>query len=133
MRKPKRPCNQPGCRNLTRDRYCHEHQAKAKEQNRFYDKYKRDQNLVAFYKSKEWELAREDALRRDKGLCQHCLKNKKITMADMVDHIIPVRVDWSLRLVLKNLQSLCNGCHGTKTAEDKKKYGKVRGVSQNFR
>ncbi|WP_438800582.1 HNH endonuclease [Bacillus cereus] len=60
---------------------------------------------------------------RDKGLCLHCKNNRKITVADMVDHIIPIKVDPSLKLKLENLQSLCNPCHNRKTAEDKKKYG----------
>lgn len=60
---------------------------------------------------------------RDKGLCLHCKDNRKIKVADMVDHIIPIKVDPSLKLKLENLQSLCNPCHNRKTAEDKKKYG----------
>jgi len=61
---------------------------------------------------------------RDAGLCQHCLNAKTITLADMVEHIIPLKVAWHLRLVMANLQSLCNQCHAVKTAEDKRKYGK---------
>lgn len=126
-RKPLRPCNKYGCRNLTNDRYCQDHQKIAKEKqrirHRFYDKYKRDKEAAAFYKSKSWDLMRVEALRRDHGLCQCCLKEKEITYAEMVDHIIPIKIDWSLRLTLSNLQSLCNACHAIKTAEDKRKYG----------
>ncbi|MFJ5625435.1 HNH endonuclease [Peribacillus loiseleuriae] len=60
---------------------------------------------------------------RDHGLCQHCLKDKRLIYADMVDHIIPIKIAWHLRVFLKNLQCLCNGCHAIKTAEDKRKYG----------
>jgi 5-methylcytosine-specific restriction endonuclease McrA len=31
----------------------------------------------------------------------------------MVDHIIPIREDDSLRLVLENTQSLCDSCHNS--------------------
>ncbi|PAE58568.1 HNH endonuclease, partial [Bacillus licheniformis] len=31
--------------------------------------------------------------------------------ADMVHHIVEVKQDWSKRLDLSNLESLCNACH----------------------
>ncbi|MFS0820769.1 HNH endonuclease [Bacillus sp. 1P02SD] len=52
----------------------------------------------------------------------HCLQRKLITFAEMVDHIIPIKIAWHLRVYLDNLQSLCNQCHAVKTAEDKIKY-----------
>ncbi|WP_442857134.1 MULTISPECIES: HNH endonuclease [Carnobacterium] len=42
--------------------------------------------------------------------------------ATLADHIIPVRVDWSLRLVRTNLQPLCGECHAIKTKDDEKRY-----------
>lgn len=114
-RKPKRPCASPLCPNLTQDRYCDEHADRAKqkraERHRHYDRYQRDQKAATFYKSVAWERVRRQALMRDHGLCQHCLREKHITPADMVHHIKPVRLFWHLRLVLSNLISLCNACH----------------------
>ncbi|MDO6448097.1 HNH endonuclease [Oceanobacillus profundus] len=49
-----------------------------------------------------------------------------MTTAEEVDHIIPVKVDWSLRLDINNCQPLCHDCHNKKTAEDKRKYGRGR-------
>lgn len=121
-RRPLKPCHEIGCNNLTRSKYCETHEHKQADDHRFYDRYIRDKKTTNFYKSKSWRLVREQALIRDKGLCQHCLKNKKITMADMVDHIVPIKVNWDLRLKLSNLQSLCNACHNSKTAEDIAKY-----------
>ncbi|MBS4191756.1 HNH endonuclease [Bacillus sp. FJAT-49705] len=126
-RKPLRPCNAPSCRNLTRERYCEEHKQIEVQQNKarhnYYDKYQRDKDAAAFYKSVAWQRMREQALQRDLGLCQHCFANKEITLADMVDHIIPIKLAWEYRLWLDNLQSLCNRCHAAKTAEDKREYG----------
>jgi len=96
---------------------------KQKEYNKTYDMYKRDKKSTAFYKSHEWEQVRLIALNRDRFLCVHCFNNKKITPADVVDHIIPIKVDWSLRLTLSNLQALCHKHHNRKTYEDLKKYG----------
>ena len=127
MNRPKRPCAKPGCPNLTTEKYCQEHQALAgqdrKDRHALYDKYKRDKKAAEFYKSVAWLKVRQQRLIKDKGLCQDCLEKKKISMATEVDHIIPVKVRWDLRLNLDNLRSLCHRCHMKKTAEDKKKYG----------
>lgn len=95
---------------------------KQKDRYKQYDQHARDKESNAFYHSREWIAKRREALTRDNGLCLHCLKKKRIKRAEMVDHIIPIKVDWSKRLSLNNLQSLCNSCHNIKTAEDKKKY-----------
>ncbi|QCK81885.1 HNH endonuclease [Geobacillus kaustophilus NBRC 102445] len=132
--RPLKPCAVPGCPNLTQGRYCEKHKHKEQqdkaERHRYYDEHLRDQTARDFYHSKEWQRVRRAALVRDHYLCQHCLAKKRITPADVVDHIVPVRVDWSLRLTLDNLQSLCNPCHNRKTSEDKRKYGEGRG--KNF-
>jgi 5-methylcytosine-specific restriction enzyme A len=120
-----KPCNKIGCTSLTRDRYCDAHTVEKQdraEQNRYYDRYKRDKRSTSFYKSSEWEKVRTEALVRDKYLCQHCLKSKKVKRAEMVDHIVPVKVEWNKRLTLSNLQSLCNPCHNKKTKLDDRKY-----------
>lgn len=122
MRKPQRPCGHVGCRNLTRNQYCKDHEYLIAERNRDYNHYRRDPTIDAFYKTVAWQKVRQQALIRDHGLCVICKHGKKITVADMVDHIVPIRVDWSLRLDLKNLQSLCDSCHKSKTAEDKRRY-----------
>lgn len=101
---------------------CDKCQSLQGERHKLYDKHRRDQESAAFYKSSAWQKLRAAALTRDLGICQHCLSKGTITLADMVDHIIPVKEAWELRLVLDNLQSLCNRCHAIKTAEDKKKY-----------
>jgi len=113
--KPLKPCNKIGCRNLTANRYCAEHAHMAEQQRRErhkqYDERQRDKQAAAFYKSVEWERARQQALIRDHGLCQDCLLEQRITPADMVHHKIPVRMNWDLRLRLDNLVSLCSSCH----------------------
>lgn len=121
-KKPLRPCNKTGCRSLTENRYCKEHEYLHAENHRKYNRFIRDKKTDSFYKSKSWVLTRQQVLIRDNGLCQHCLTNKKITLAEMVDHVVPIKVRWDLRLTLSNLQSLCNACHNTKTSEDKRKY-----------
>src|SRR5690606_33215941 len=113
--KPRKPCNHPGCRNLTTERYCEEHRhlqaEQERERHRYYDTHQRDKRAAAFYKSVAWRRLREQALHKTHGLCAHCLEKKRIVPADMVHHQKPVKSHWELRLRLDNLIPLCNSCH----------------------
>ncbi len=113
--RPKRPCAHPGCPELVDRGYCAKHQHLAQQRkadsNRHYDQNTRDQRARDFYQSRAWQAVRRQALIRDHGLCQDCLKEQRVTPAETVHHIVSVRDDWSLRLVLSNLLSLCFGCH----------------------
>lgn len=68
-------------------------------------------NNDAFYKSKAWKSLRLEALQRDNYLCVECLKNGKITPADTVHHIKPLRIDQARALQLSNLETVCTACH----------------------
>ncbi|PLR93200.1 HNH endonuclease [Bacillus sp. T33-2] len=82
-----------------------------------YDKYKRNQEARAFYKSTAWEKCRDVVLRRDHYLCQECYRNKKVTPADLVHHIVELLNDWDMALDPDNLESLCHSCHNRKHPE----------------
>lgn len=137
MLKPLRPCYVVGCPNLSRERYCEEHkhlyQKDISERNKIYDAFKRDKRTTAFYKSKEWQKLSQKVYLNQHGMCQECLKHKRITIGtydkngrfrrNVVDHIVPIKVDWSRRLDESNLQVLCNLCHAKKTVRDRRKYG----------
>ncbi|WP_460578426.1 HNH endonuclease [Gracilibacillus alcaliphilus] len=83
----------------------------AQESSRIYNQYKRNQKANSFYHSTEWTRVRKLALIRDNYLCQRCLKQKKLTKAQVVHHKVELLVDWSKRLDLDNLESLCHRCH----------------------
>ena len=55
-------------------------------------------------------------LKRDNGLCIHCLTAGRATIATEVDHITPLHKGGTYDD--DNLQSLCHACHATKTARD---------------
>ncbi|NGM81299.1 HNH endonuclease [Paenibacillus sp. 7124] len=124
----KKICNKAGCNSLCNpcDKYCNKHkeqgQLDKQERNRYYDTYLRDKKATQFYHSKEWELLREVVKAKCNGLCTRCLDNKMLKAGVIADHKIPLKVDWSLRLVESNIDFLCLECHNTKTWEDKKKY-----------
>jgi 5-methylcytosine-specific restriction protein A len=69
-----------------------------------------------------WERVRLSHLKGE-PLCRRCWASGVIKPADVVDHIVPVKVDHDRRLDDTNLQSLCNSCHTIKTNEDRKRYG----------
>ncbi len=113
--KPLRPCNKHGCPNLTSNSYCDEHLyikvQKDMQRAKRYDQYKRDQRSKSFYDSTLWKKVRDSVMRRDLGLCQQCKREDKITLPDVVHHIVEVKVDWSKRLDKNNLETLCHACH----------------------
>lgn len=111
MRKPQRPCNEFGCNRLTRESWCDLHKHKAEEAARSYNQYKRDSEINAFYRGTAWQRARRLAMERDNHLCQWCLQSGVLEPARIVHHIVEVKDDWTKRLDLDNLESLCHSCH----------------------
>lgn len=106
------------------ERYCPKHKKESvSTKNRNYDKNRRDKIHAAFYRSAEWIRARESVMEQYAGLCAECSKLDLITNADVVDHIVPLTLDFSKRLEYSNLQPLCHSCHNKKTAQDMKLYG----------
>ncbi|MGQ0453174.1 HNH endonuclease, partial [Bacillus sp. SS-TM] len=107
--KPFKPCKSLGCNELTRDKYCAKHIAKEKETVRYYDKHIRNKSSRSFYNSKPWRVMREFVYRRDYGLCVQCRRKGIIKIGDVVDHVIPLLVDWLRRLDSKDKATLTKG------------------------
>jgi len=108
-----RPCRQIGCNELTRDAhgYCPAHVHTPQEQHTEYKRCRTDKAEQAFYAGKSWAKVRAMAMSRDHGLCQRCLIDDKVTVADVVHHIVYIKDDQSKMLVLSNIVCLCNSCH----------------------
>lgn len=105
-------CGKAGCRELIQahETYCDKHQG---DGNREYNRarYRNDPEYIQFYNSKEWRDLRYQALLRDEFMCQHCLEEGKFVEATLVHHIVETRDDWSKRLDIDNLVSLCEASH----------------------
>ncbi len=90
-----------------------------------------------FYNSDAWKQKRERALRRDKYQCVECKRYGRRNAdglpvtADLVHHVVPVEVDWSKKLELNNLQSLCRACHNKKHPEKGSPPGRRRGAERS--
>jgi 5-methylcytosine-specific restriction enzyme A len=68
-------------------------------------------NLMKFYKGRDWMSLRLAALSRDNHECQNCKAKGKYRKADCVHHMREVKDRPDLALRLDNLKSLCNSCH----------------------
>ena len=85
--------------------------------------YHRRHQLV--YNDSRWRPLREQVMARDKGLCQECLSNGRITPATQVHHrISPFQrglsdadfnfYAWSM----ENLEAICAECHARIHSEE---------------
>ena len=103
-------CRVRGCRSTTTDPsgYCESHKSEGWKQ------YKPGQSRHQRGYGSKWDAIRERVLKRDKGLCQLCLRAGVVREAKTVDHIIPKAHGGTD--ADSNLQSLCWPCHKAKTA-----------------
>jgi 5-methylcytosine-specific restriction protein A len=71
------------------------------------------------YQTKQWRAMRRDILQAQ-PLCVECGKQGRLTVANVIDHIKPVRLGgefWDT----KNMQPLCVSCHNSKSAKERTK------------
>lgn len=97
---------------------------KKKDSYKIYNQYRNqtDSEYVKFYKTQKWVKLRNFVMTEHNYLCQHCLKRNLVVYADVVDHIVPTKINWNRRLDITNLEPLCDNCHKIKTKNDLKKY-----------
>ncbi len=108
-RRPLRPCAHPGCPELVSTGRCERHRKRKASRDAAADVLARGSAADRGYDS-AWRKVRRIKLARD-PLCERCAADGRTRVADMVHHRVPVKEDPSLRLVLENLESLCNSCH----------------------
>ena len=120
--KPRRLCNKAGCRVLVdyNESYCDKHKPIKTSNITYKQRKEQGGKYFWFYKSKAWRNASYQ-YRLNNPCCEMCLKSGIVRKADVVDHIIEIRDDYSKRLDEENLQSLCHACHNKKTVRERKR------------
>ncbi|MCO7126627.1 HNH endonuclease [Sporolactobacillus shoreicorticis] len=108
------------------EKYCDKHRDKAmkmieEEKNKRNQDYnervrwtEHDGKYAAFYQSSAWKKTRAYVIARANGLCEECLAKGYIKAGRVVDHVIPLKERWDLRLDVDNLKYLCQDCHNKK-------------------
>lgn len=107
-----RACRARGCRNTTTDYsgHCDQHRGEGWKRHR--PGLTRTQRGYG----PAWDRLRARILKRDRGLCQECLRRGAVTEANNVDHIVAKAHGGGNRE--DNLESLCAPCHRSKTATE---------------
>lgn len=108
-----RACRKRGCPKTTTDRsgYCDEHR------NEGWQQHQRGQTRHQRGYGSKWDGIRARILKRDRHICQECLRNGRPVPAATVDHIKPKAHGGTDED--RNLESLCYSCHYRKTAKER--------------
>lgn len=105
-----RPCTHPGCGALVRGgSRCDKHKVLA---NSFADRRRGSRHERGY--GTAWDKLRKAILARDGGLCQPCMRMGRVTLANIVDHILNKASGGTDDDA--NLQTICRPCHDVKTA-----------------
>ena len=67
----------------------------------------------------EWDKRAKHWRTHVQKVCQQCIKEGRVSPAEVVDHIIPHKGDMRLFWNEDNWQSLCTPCHNAKSATEK--------------
>jgi 5-methylcytosine-specific restriction protein A len=106
-------CRHVGCRTLVSSPgMCKLHKSQA---NREYNRQRAGLNVQTdkWYHTARWQKLRASILAAE-PLCRMCVAEDRVTMAELVDHIKPVKFEgefWDRG----NLQPLCTKCHEVKS------------------
>lgn len=83
-----------------------------KEENRYYDKFKRNKEADEYYHSKEWKEVREAVLNKYHGIDLYAYFVEHVYVpANTVHHIVELTEDWDKREDIANLIPLSDKGH----------------------
>ena len=104
--------NKPGGKfaEIRRQRKEKERAEQRKADDRRYNRERTDGEITKLYNSARWRKIRWLKLRNN-PLCEVCEKEGRYTKATLVHHVVEAKQDPSLFYRMRNLQSLCEGCH----------------------
>jgi 5-methylcytosine-specific restriction protein A len=112
----KRPCNKPGCPELTDSGYCAEHK---KQRNAQRGTAHERGYTHRWAKYSKWYLRRNPLC-----VCAECKQRVVPLPAEVTDHIIPHKGDYALFWDPENHQAMAKRCHDIKTATEDGGFGR---------
>ncbi len=111
-----RICAAPGCEALAFDgSRCPDCAAELSARAAAFDKARRKDPHRRIYKTARWERERKAFLAAHPA-CADCAELGIARAAELVDHVIPVRLRPDLAFDARNWRALCWSCHSRKTA-----------------
>lgn len=120
---PLKPCKKPGCRNLTANVYCEQHQGARKLEREVFDRRRGSASSRGY--GRAWQATRLRILARD-AVCQNPYNiENHLVVATEVDHKVPKAKGGDDSD--DNLQGLCRECHSRKTATEDSGFTGTRG------
>lgn len=114
-----KPCRAAGCGFLVRDGsgFCDKHADRRVRWQPDRERGSRHERGLGT----DYDKLRPQVIRRDKGLCQSCVRADRTTPFTQVDHIVSraecKRLNRSPN-TLDNLECICNACHEEKSARE---------------
>jgi 5-methylcytosine-specific restriction enzyme A len=118
MKKPLKPCAEPGCSKLTRDSHCAKHKPEHTTYNPEYETTNQRVEDKKFYNSKRWRKFRMYVANSKPMICAECQKAGRIRIGGQLDHIKPRKDYPELAFDEDNMQWLCREHHNAKRAEE---------------
>lgn len=110
---PPKPCNGPRCKAMaTKGGYCDEHQPIVIPWKSSVGKSAKERGYGS-----AWTKIRNTVRKRDKWLCQECLRKGIVTKGSDVDHILNKARGGTD--AMNNLELLCKPCHKAKTIRER--------------
>jgi 5-methylcytosine-specific restriction protein A len=102
---PRRGCAYQGCskRAVAGSTFCEEHKKQIDKQ---YNKHERTVEMKKY--GRAWKRIRDRYI-REHPLCERCLEEGRVTIAEEVHHILPLSRGGTSSP--DNLMSLCRSCH----------------------
>lgn len=119
----KKGCFWPNCPEIVEgasNAFCEKH--RKRKQKTFAQRVREvSQREQKFYNCTLWTNTSRGFRARHPN-CRECAKRGIDTFGQEVDHIIPLKMAWHLRLEPRNMQTLCKSCHGIKRSIEAKMY-----------